>query len=62
MLRDVHHTDAVLDLGAWLGHTPPTVPIQVRLGVEQRNRWSWMPPLVEKRWDRRVSLGLGARF
>lgn len=60
--RDVHNRDQLFELGTWFGYTVPEAPVHFGLRAEQTLRRSQMPPLVSKRWDRRLATELGLRF
>ncbi len=60
--RDVHNKDQIVQIGASFGYRIPGAPIHFGVRAGETLRRSQMPPLVEKRWDRRLALDVGLHF
>lgn len=60
--RDVHQTDQVTELEAWVGYTTPRFPLHTRLYAEHFGRQSNMEPVRLGQWDRRFGILVGAQF
>lgn len=60
--KDIHNKDQFVQIGASFGYTIPRAPIHFGVEAGETLRRSQMPPLVVKRWDRRLALRLGIRF
>lgn len=60
--RDVHNKDQIVELSGWFQYEIPHAPIDFGIAAGETLRRSQMPPLLEKRWDRRLSLRAGVHF
>lgn len=60
--RNLHQTDQVAELEAWVGVTTPRLPLHSRIYVQHFGRRSTMDPVHFQQWDRRLGILVGARF
>jgi len=60
--RDVHLSDQVTELEAWVGYSTPVIPFHTRIYAEHFGRQSNMEPVRWGQWDRRVGILVGSQF
>ncbi len=60
--RDIHNRDQIVQLGGWFRYAIPGAPLRFGVSGAETLRRSQMPPLVQKRRDRRLAMELDLYF